>query len=272
MGQLDINSVISKSLLYPNSFSAQKKILSRVLFFAFAICAKESPIFSDVVIFESKEEFLNVTNSVAATEIPSTPDTFFPSGAGFTSGDLSFALLPPASRFVIDELTQRLDGNDLGLSNVENFSVTLNVGNVSEFGFDFVEPEFDGGLGAPFFDSVFEITIKSNSEIIFQFEFERENDSAQFVGFSMLDGSTFDQVEIREIIGGLENDFFGQFYIGSNDSILGDVNLDGEVNLLDVAPFVEAVTSGEFLPAADINCDGAVDLLDVAPFVDLLVN
>jgi len=52
--------------------------------------------------------------------------------------------------------------------------------------------------------------------------------------------------------------------------VLGDVNGDGEVNLLDVAPFVDAVTDGTYVAAADINQDGSVDLLDVAPFVNLL--
>lgn len=51
---------------------------------------------------------------------------------------------------------------------------------------------------------------------------------------------------------------------------LGDVNLDGIVNLLDVAPFVELVLTGTFQAEADINHDGKVNLLDVGPFVELL--
>ena len=53
---------------------------------------------------------------------------------------------------------------------------------------------------------------------------------------------------------------------------LGDVNGDGVVNLLDVLPFVQLLSAGEFLCAADINVDGSVNLLDVGPFVDLLSN
>ena len=62
---------------------------------------------------------------------------------------------------------------------------------------------------------------------------------------------------------------------GSVDSpsiILGDVNCDGEVNLLDVAPFVDLIIGSGFLDKADINGDGSVDLLDVGPFVDLLLG
>jgi hypothetical protein len=54
--------------------------------------------------------------------------------------------------------------------------------------------------------------------------------------------------------------------------ILGDVNCDGVVNLLDVAPFVALLTSGGFSPKADINGDGAVTLLDVAGFVQILTG
>ena len=54
------------------------------------------------------------------------------------------------------------------------------------------------------------------------------------------------------------------------DDLIGDVNCDGVIDLLDVAPFVDVITSGEFNNKADINQDGSVDLLDVAPFIDLL--
>ena len=64
----------------------------------------------------------------------------------------------------------------------------------------------------------------------------------------------------------------GGFWAGGNQNsiILGDVNGDGVVNLLDVAPFVDAISTGTFVPEADINQDGVVNLLDVNPFIDLL--
>ena len=54
--------------------------------------------------------------------------------------------------------------------------------------------------------------------------------------------------------------------------LLGDVNCDGFVNLLDVSPFVDLITSSGFSLKADINQDGAVNLLDVTPFVELLTG
>ena len=53
--------------------------------------------------------------------------------------------------------------------------------------------------------------------------------------------------------------------------MIGDVNMDGIIDLLDVAPFVGAITSG-FVCEADINEDGVVDLLDVGPFVGILTG
>ena len=61
-------------------------------------------------------------------------------------------------------------------------------------------------------------------------------------------------------------------YRFEGNGIVGDVNCDGVVDLLDVTPFVAAVVSGEFSAKADINSDGNVDLLDVQPFVDLLTG
>lgn len=52
--------------------------------------------------------------------------------------------------------------------------------------------------------------------------------------------------------------------------MLGDINQDGEVNLLDVAQFVSLLNAGSFQAEADVNCDGIVDLSDVADFIDLL--
>ena len=70
------------------------------------------------------------------------------------------------------------------------------------------------------------------------------------------------------MVGGQETQFdnFRFFTVG----LLGDVNCDGEVNLLDVDPFIDLLTTGGYNPKADFNGDGQVNLLDVQPFVDAL--
>ena len=54
--------------------------------------------------------------------------------------------------------------------------------------------------------------------------------------------------------------------------ILGDINRDGVVDLLDVDPFVELVELGEYQLEGDINQDGEVGLLDVDPFLEVYLN
>ena len=61
-------------------------------------------------------------------------------------------------------------------------------------------------------------------------------------------------------------------FVDEEEFVLGDVNCDGVLDLLDVGPFVDALTGGGFIAKADINGDNAVDLLDVGPFVDLLTG
>ena len=60
--------------------------------------------------------------------------------------------------------------------------------------------------------------------------------------------------------------------LDTGEFAVGDVNQDGVIDLLDVAPFVDAVNAGDFQHEADANCDGAVNLLDVQPFIELLAG
>lgn len=58
----------------------------------------------------------------------------------------------------------------------------------------------------------------------------------------------------------------------STAQFLGDANRDGNVNLLDVDDFVDALSNGTFDRIIDMNGDGAFNLLDVTGFVDALSN
>ncbi len=52
--------------------------------------------------------------------------------------------------------------------------------------------------------------------------------------------------------------------------LLGDVNLDGVVNFLDIAPFITLLTDGDYQAEADCNQDGVVNFLDIAEFIAIL--
>ena len=55
---------------------------------------------------------------------------------------------------------------------------------------------------------------------------------------------------------------------------LGDVNEDGLVNFLDIAPFIGVLSNPDsgFSCPADTNEDGTVSFLDIAPFILILSN
>lgn len=71
--------------------------------------------------------------------------------------------------------------------------------------------------------------------------------------------------------GGIDsNDIVLELLLDESGVLVGDVNCDGVIDLLDVQPFVDQITSGIFDAKADIDGNGSVDLLDVGPFVALL--
>lgn len=56
------------------------------------------------------------------------------------------------------------------------------------------------------------------------------------------------------------------------DCILGDVDLSGAVNFLDISPFIALVSTGGFQKEADLDLNGSVNFLDISPFIAALTN
>lgn len=101
----------------------------------------------------------------------------------------------------------------------------------------------------------------------------------QEVGTTTADGSGEIKVYINLIAQGAGDDeaFYGgnQGYNGVSFSpvettLLGDVNLDGTVNFLDIGPFIAVLTAGGDQAEADIDENGIVNFLDISPFVVIL--
>ena len=61
-------------------------------------------------------------------------------------------------------------------------------------------------------------------------------------------------------------------YTVTDSALVGDVNGDGLVSFIDIQPFIDALTSPEFVVAADINFDGEVNFFDIAPFIAVLAG
>ena len=54
--------------------------------------------------------------------------------------------------------------------------------------------------------------------------------------------------------------------------VLGDVNLDGTADFLDIAPFIALLSATDFQDEADCDCSGTVNFLDIAPFIAILAQ
>ena len=77
------------------------------------------------------------------------------------------------------------------------------------------------------------------------------------------------------IYGGAGNDtIFGGTGGGDSiiGSIIGDVDLDGEVSFSDIGPFINVLQNDAFQFEADVDENGVVNFLDIAPFILLLQN
>ena len=42
------------------------------------------------------------------------------------------------------------------------------------------------------------------------------------------------------------------------------------MNFLDIAPFIQALATADFVEAADVNQDSELNFLDIAPFIEIL--
>ena len=71
-------------------------------------------------------------------------------------------------------------------------------------------------------------------------------------------------------IGILQSDPNQEFSFTTATTLLGDANLDGIVNFLDISTFVAIISSGVPLDEADTNRDGAVTFLDITSFIEIL--
>lgn len=175
------------------------------------------PASATVISFSNKADFLNQTGAYNATgplpflgDIGFTPITI--NELRFVaSGNATSLIFGPDPKFAYagSDWTTLLPGADLAITGPEDLDVDLST-PVTAFGFTFVEPTIEN-IGKTFIDSTFTITFLLGNSIIDDFVWSPQNDIASFIG--ILSDIPFDKVQIRETVGGIENEFYGQFYI-----------------------------------------------------------
>ena len=229
----------------------------------------------------------------------------------FTVVLTSFLFSATASAQVFDTVVNIPPDPNIGMFESvggDGLTTQLNVfdgGSIGEgfFALSGSEVNINGGLIGDFFsarsDSVVNIT-----GCTFSFEFEARSGSAVNVFGSdfVLDGAPLDSLTVDQaftivdrnvalsgvLVDGSDfslqlNSVIGQGDFFSSDAtltvtlvaptvILGDCDLNGEVEFLDINPFIAVLSSNSFLEQADCNQDGVVDFLDIAAFIAILAG
>jgi hypothetical protein len=195
------------------------------------VLAVSGPIRADIMVFDDKTDFLDATGAAevanfddalgfsleqrsvngGTVDVHRMPDTF-------ALGTLQFDT--QSGSFWVGNWTDRLAGAELAISNTEDMDVAVIGlgGNVYSLGFEFVEPESDWGRNAPqapFTDSTFTVSLFAGGSAVNSFMFNAPNDQAAFVGVWATLDQGFDTLLIRETTGGIGNELFGEFYMGT---------------------------------------------------------
>ena len=59
---------------------------------------------------------------------------------------------------------------------------------------------------------------------------------------------------------------------GGNQGMLGDINGDETLNILDLVSLVNLILSGEYMDTGDLNEDGTLNILDVVLLANLILD
>ena len=54
--------------------------------------------------------------------------------------------------------------------------------------------------------------------------------------------------------------------------ITGDINLDGQINILDIVQLANMILSDDYQESADLNGDGNLNILDIVQLVNIILN
>jgi hypothetical protein len=183
------------------------------------------PANSATIAFSNKASFLAFTGATPEAPIPNLGVVPSPT----TVGNLQYSLGPGGTALYMGtgspviQWSTLLGGHEIAISAFEDLNVVDIAMSVHAIGWDFHEPSISGTDGTGFgtdrcnaacVDSTFAVTLLSLGLPVGSFSFNAADDVAAFAGvYSTL---PFDRVEIRETTGGIDNEFYGQFYTAVN--------------------------------------------------------
>jgi len=185
-----------------------------------------------ITVFTDKATFLSTTGASSATG--PLPDLGLIAGgaaASQTVGSVTFTITPPSSELYIGaagvNVVPGLDwtainpGPDIAISDIENLNADL-ASSVFSLGFDVIEPTTGFGCNnTTCVDSTFSVTLKNGPTTVGSFQFNAPDNVLAFAGVSST--LAFDRVEIREIIGNNDDEYFGEFYTSLPRTAVGGI-------------------------------------------------
>lgn len=160
-----------------------------------------------------------------------------------TAGNID--LYVAADNFAFDDLIQAIDG------------VSLFVGS------DTLDPQLSNNI---FLEAANNLTIGSE----FYGTIFAPNGDVTIENFSNITGRVFAGGNLT--VENLDILTAGESVIVPTDDVLGDTNLDGVVNFMDLAPFIVALVSNTYSTEADCNQDGLLNFLDIASFIAIMTG
>ena len=69
-----------------------------------------------------------------------------------------------------------------------------------------------------------------------------------------------------------EDDFREVIISNYPSAMLGDINNDEIVNILDIVQLANIILSGEYTENADLNSDGSVNILDIVQLANIILS
>ena len=170
-------------------------------------------------LYISESDFVSETGAMASPEIPNLGKV---NADGETLGDMTISIASPSSALLFGTLnnsfpssptpwTDLLGGNQIAISGSENLNIKLARPSFA-FGFQYVEvTDAQPHINGPFVESTFEVSLKNDAgDTVQSYQLNPDNDTALFSG--IWTSAPFNQVEIREMVGGIGNEFFGRLF------------------------------------------------------------
>ena len=116
--------------------------------------------------------------------------------------------------------------------------------------------------GPPMFDyEEGDFTLGPNESIELSFEVLDGNISSTNINFSIW--PVHHDYALKEL----------SYNITTNDTLLGDLNGDGIINVVDIVALVNLILNGEeYNPVADLNQDNIVNVVDIVALVNIIIN